>query len=138
MIEKFSDYEGGFIQEEGKFVFEVTNAELIENSKGNPMVVIECKSDAGTTKLYHNIDPKCRWSYNKLISACLNLSAEEKKTFELDYETVHNQLIGKKFLGDVEASTYVKEVKKPNEDGTFETTEEEKVSYKVVSYAPVE
>lgn len=135
MIEKFSDYEGTqYLAEEGQFEFEVMNAELADSKKGTPMVVIELKSDKGVTKVYHSLEPKARWSYNNLIRAALNLTDAQAKTFELDYQTVHQQLIGKKLLGDVEADKYIKEVKKPNDDGTFTTTNEEKTSYKVVSY----
>ena len=135
MIEKFSDYEGTqYIAKEGQFVFEIMNAELADSKKGTPMVVLELKSDEGMTKVYHSLEPKARWSYNNLIRAALNLSNEQAKTFELDYQTVHQQLIGKKILGDVAADKYLKEVKQPNDDGTFTTTNEEKVSYKITSY----
>ena len=136
MIEKFSDYEGQqYLNEEGEFVFEITNAEIKDSKKGEPMVVLEAKSDKGVTTLYHSLNPKARWSYNRLIKACLNLDTPEKVgSFECDYETIHNQLIGKKFIGIVEAQTYTKEVKKPLDDGTFEDSVEEKTSYKVVDY----
>lgn len=135
MIEKFSDYEGTqYLSKEGQFVFEITNAELADSKAGTPMVVLELKSDEGVTTVRHSLNPKARWSYNNLIRAALNLTNEQAKTFELDYETVHQQLIGKKILGDVAEDKYVKEVKKPNDDGTFTTTNEEKVSYKITSY----
>lgn len=136
MIEKFSDFEGmGYLDKEGEFVFEVTEAELKDSKAGTPMVVLTAKSDAGQTTLYHSLNPKARWSYNKLIKACLNLDTREKiESFECDYELVHNQLIGKKFIGVVECQQYDKEVKKPLDDGTFETVTETKDSYKVVDY----
>jgi hypothetical protein len=136
MIEKFSDFEGmGYLDKEGEFVFEVTEAELKDSRAGTPMVVLTAKSDAGQTTLYHSLNPKARWSYNKLIKACLNLDTREKiESFECDYELVHNQLIGKKFIGVVECQQYDKEVKKPLDDGTFETVIETKDSYKVVDY----
>jgi len=136
MIEKFSDYEGQqYLNEEGEFVFEITNAEVKDSKKGEPMVVLEAKSDKGVTTIYHSLNPKARWSYNRLIKACLNLDTPEKVgAFECDYETIHNQLIGKKFIGIVEAQTYIKEIKKPLDDGTFEDSTEEKTSYKVVDY----
>ena len=136
MVEKFSDYESvGFLSEEGDFVFEVKSAELKESKGGNPMVVLECESDHGKTTIYHSLDPKARWSYNNLIKACLKLDTKEKiNAFECDYQTIHNQLIGKKFLGTVEADTYVKDIKIPLDDGTFEDGKEEKTSYKIKSY----
>lgn len=135
MIEKFSDYEGNqYLSKEGQFEFEITDAELADSKKGTPMVVITLKSEEGSTKVYHSLEPKARWSYNNLIRAALALTNEQAKNFELDYQIVHQQLIGKKILGDVTADKYIKEVKKPNDDGTFTTTNEEKTSYKVVSY----
>lgn len=136
MIEKFSDYEGtGFIDKEGDFEFEVMSAELKESQAGNPMVVLEVKSSEGSSTLYHSLTPKARWSYNNLIKACLKLDTKEKiNAFECDYETVHNQLIGKKFLGNVECQSYTKTVKKPQDDGTFADVEELRESYKIVSY----
>lgn len=136
MIEKFSDFEGvGFLQEEGEFVFEIMDAELKDSKAGNPMVVFTAKSDKGQTTLYHSINPKARWSYNNLIKACLKLDTKEKiEAFSCDYELIHNDLVGKKFIGVVEADSYDKEVKKPLDDGTFETTVETKTSYKVTQY----
>lgn len=136
MVEKFSDYEGqAYLNEEGEFVFEVTNAELKDSKSGNPMAVIEVKCEKGMTTLYHSLNPKARWSYNNLIKACLGLDTPEKiAVFECDYELVHNQLIGKKFKGVVEKESYIKEIKIPLEDGTFEDGTEEKVSYKIKEY----
>lgn len=136
MIEKFSDYEGqGFLNKEGIFEFEVMEAEVKDSSKGTPMVVLTVKSSEGQSTLYHSLDPKARWSYNNLIKCCLNLNTKDKiMTFELDYQTIHNQLIGKKFLGEVERQTYTKQIKKMNDDGTFSDAEETKESYKIVSY----
>lgn len=136
MVEKFSDYEGTqYLDREGDFVFEITDAELKESKNGNPMVVLSAKSEAGTTTLYHSLNPKARWSYNSLIKACLKLDTPEKRAaFKLDYETIHNQLIGKKFLGHVTLDTYEKEIKVQNEDGTFSNDTEVKETYKVTSY----
>lgn len=136
MVEKFSDYEGqAYLNEEGEFVFEVTNAELKDSKSGNPMAVIEVKSEKGMTTLYHSLNPKARWSYNNLIKACLGLNTPEKiAAFECDYELIHNQLVGKKFKGVVEKETYIKEIKIPLEDGTFEDGTEEKESYKIKEY----
>lgn len=136
MVEKFSDFEGmGFLSEAGEFVFEVTDAELKDSKAGTPMVVLTAKCDKGQTTLYHSLNPKARWSYNNLIKACLNLDSKEKiESFACDYELIHNDLIGKKFVGVVECQQYQKEVKKPLDDGTFEATTEVKDSYKVVEY----
>lgn len=137
MVEKFSDYEGGqFLDRAGEFVFEITEAELKDSNAGNAMVVFTAKSEAGTTSLYHVLTPKARWSYNNLIKACLHLNTKEKiEAFECDYETIHQELIGKTFLGTVECQSYQKEVKKPQDDGTFDTVMETRESYKVVKYA---
>lgn len=138
MIEKFSDYEGTqFINQEGSFVFEVTDGELRTSSTGNPMVVIGAKSPVGTTTMYFSLTPKARWKYNNFIKACLKLDTPEKiAAFELDYETIHNTLIGKKFVGNVVCETYEKEVKvpSPDGDGTFINTTETKESYKIDSF----
>ena len=136
MVEKFSDFEGmGFLSEAGEFVFEVVEAELKDSKAGNQMVVLTAKCDRGQTTLYHSLAPKARWSYNNLIKACLNLDSREKiDAFECDYELIHNQLIGKKFIGVVKEEIYNKEVKKMLDDGTFENGVEEKVSYKVSEY----
>lgn len=136
MKEKFSDYEGGFLQQEGEFVFEITDAEIKQSKKGDDMVEITAKCLAGTTILRHSLLPKARWSYNNLIKACLHLNTADKiEAFECDYHTIHNDLIGKKFVGDVIAEKYNKEVKTMNDDGTFDTQYIPSISYKVVSYA---
>lgn len=136
MVEKFSDYEDGFIEEAGIFTFEVLDAEIKDSAKGSMMAVFSVKCPVGKTTIYHVIEPKSRWSYNKFIAACLNLSAEEKQTFELDYGTIHLKLVGKKFVGVVEEQSYVKEDKRLLEDGTYDTVEETRVSYKIISYSP--
>lgn len=136
MIEKFSDYESaGFLNQTGEFVFEIVSAELKDSKAGNPMVVLEAKSDAGSTTLYHSLNPKARWSYNNLIKACLKLNTKDKiQAFECDYEIIHNRLIGTQFVGVVECETYQKEIKIPLDDGTFETGTETKESYKIKTY----
>lgn len=138
MIEKFSDYESaGFLDKEGTFEFEVTSYELKESAAGTPMAVFGVKTtDTGAqTTLYHSLNPKARWSYNNLIKACLKLDTPEKiRKFECDYETIGQQLIGKKFIGTVEEQTYVKDVKVLKDDGTYEDGKEEKISYKIVAY----
>ena len=136
MIEKFSDYEGaGFLSQEGEFEFEVMDYELKDSKSGTPMAVFNVKSDAGQSTIYHSLNAKARWSYNNLIKACLKLNTKEKiEAFSCDYETIGNDLVGKKFIGTVEEQTYQKQVKVPLDDGTFEDGVEEKISYKIVSY----
>lgn len=139
MVEKFSDYEGGgFLNQVGNFKFEVLDYELKDSAKGNAMAVFNVKSDAGTTTLYHVLSPKARWSYNNLIKACLRLVTKEQiLSFQCDYETIGNDLLGKEFMGEVVCEKYEKEIKKPNDDGTFETAVEIKDSYKIKSYSAV-
>ena len=136
MVEKFSDYEGGgYLASEGEFVFEVMSAELKDSAKGTPMVVLEVKCDKGTTSIYHSLNKNAKWSYNNLIKCCLGLNTPEKiAAFECDYELIHNDLIGKKFVGVVEKDYYVKEVKIPQDDGTFLDGTEEKTTYKIKEY----
>lgn len=136
MVEKFSDYESvGFLNREGEFEFEVTEAELKASSKGTDMVVFGVKSDAGQSTIYHSLNPKARWSYNNLIKACLKLDTREKiNAFECDYSIIHNQLVGKKFIGVVKCEPYTKTIKVPLDDGTFEDREEIKDGYKIVEY----
>lgn len=136
MIEKFSNYESvGFLATEGEFVFEVKSYELKDSKNGTPMAVLEVEGDMGKSTVYHSLTPKARWSYNNLIKACLKLNTPEKiAAFECDYETIGNQLVGKKFIGVVKQDTYQKQVKIPLDDGTFEDGVEEKVSYKIDSY----
>lgn len=135
MIEKFADFEQiQYLDKEGVFTFTIKNAELTTTKKGDPMWKFDCESDAGKTTLYHAILPTTKWSFNKLIAACLNLTPEQKKTFELDYETIGRQLIGKSFDGKVESERYDKEIKIQNDDGTFSTATEARTSYKIVKY----
>lgn len=136
MVEKFSDYEGSqFLDKEGEFVFEITSYELSKSKAGNTMAVFEAKSEAGSTKLYHSLNPKARWSYNGLIKACMKLDTPEKvAAFECDYELIGRDLVGKKFIGVVECEPYKKEIKRPNDDGTFTDDVETRESYKVKSY----
>ena len=136
MIEKFSDYESvGFLSSEGEFVFEVKEYELKESKNGTPMAVFTVSAMEGQSTIYHSLSPKARWSYNNLIKACLKLDTAAKiAAFECDYQTIGNQLIGKKFIGVVEQETYQKQVKVPQDDGTFEDGIEEKISYKITSY----
>lgn len=136
MKEKFSDYEGAlYLAEEGEFNFEITNAELTDSKKGDPMWKFEVKANEGQSTIYHTLNPKARWSFNNLIKACLHLNTREKiESFECDYETIGQELVGKHFIGVVEAENYQKEVKKPLDDGTFENTVETRTSYKIKSY----
>lgn len=138
MVEKFSDYEGGFLSDEGEFEFEITTAELKDSKSGTLMWEFEAKAPEGSTRIWHSLDPKARWSLNNLIKACLQLSKEEIKTFELDYTLIGQQLVGKHFIGKVELQTYNKAIKVPNDDGTFRDDVEVKESYKIVAYAAVE
>lgn len=136
MVEKFSDYESvGFLNKDGEFQFEITEYELKDSKAGEPMAVFTAKSDAGQTTLYHTLGQKARWSYNNLIKACLKLDTREKiEAFECDYELIGRELIGKKFIGVVEKDTYTKQIKIPQDDGTFIDGVEEKESYKVKHY----
>ena len=136
MIEKFSDYESvGFLSKEGEFEFEITDYELKDSKNDNLMAVFNVKSDEGQSTIYHSLNPKARWSYNNLIKACLKLNTKEKiNSFSCDYETIGNELVGKKFIGVVEEQTYEKQVKVPLDDGTFEDGIEEKISYKIIEY----
>ena len=133
MIEKFSDYESaGFLSKEGEFEFEVMDYELKDSKNGTPMAVFNVKSDEGQSTIYHSLNAKARWSYNK---ACLKLNTKEKiNAFSCDYVTIGHDLVGKKFIGTVKEETYQKQIKIPLEDGTFEDGVEEKISYKIVSY----
>ena len=136
MVEKFSDYESvGFLSKEGEFEFEVTDYELKDSKNDNMMAVFNVKSDEGRAATYQSLDPKARWSENSRIKACLKLNTKEKiNSFSCDYETIGNELVGKKFIGTVKEETYQKQVKVPLDDGTFEDGVEEKVSYKIVEY----
>lgn len=133
MIEKFSDYEGTqYLAQEGQFVFEITNCEMKVSKSGSDMAVFNVKSNVGMSTLYHSLDPKARWSYNKLIKACKHLTPEQIKSYELDYATVGQELVGCKFIGTVEAQKYMKETKVLQEDGTFASSMEEAVNFKIV------
>ena len=136
MIEKFSDYESTqYLEEEGDFVFEVTDYELTDSASGEFQVAkFTVKCDDGILTLRHSLNPKARWSYNNLIRACLHLTKEQAKTFELDYAAIGQQLVGKKFIGTVEAQTYEKNIKKPLDDGTFEDAIEVRTGYKIIQY----
>ena len=136
MVEKFSDYESvGYLSQEGEFEFTVKDYELKDSKAGNPMAVFTVESDAGQSTIYHTLDAKARWSYNNLIKACLKLDTKEKiQNFECNYETIGRELVGKKFIGVVEHETYQKQIKIPQDDGTFIDGTEEKDSYKIKSY----
>ena len=133
MVEKFSDYEGGqYLDHEGQFTFEVTEAELMQSSKGNPMVKVSVKAPEGMSTLYFSLQPKARWKYNKFIKACM-VPPEE-----LDYETFHNQLIGCHFVGDVVRDYYTSTSKVMTPDGRFVDQEVEKETYKIEDFWKVE
>ena len=133
MIEKFSDYETGYLATEGVFEFEVKSYELAEGIKA-AQAVFDVKCDEGITKVRHSLAPNARWSYNKFISACLNLTPEKKRTLEIDYEVIGNDLVGKKFIGVVSLEVYDKISKEPQDDGTFKETTEKKEAYKITEY----
>lgn len=134
MIEKFSDYETGYLATAGEFNFEVTDYELTDG-KEYPVAKFGVKCSAGSTTVWHSLSPKARWSYNKLIKACLNLDTPEKiEAFECDYETIGNELIGKKFHGTVECQTYDKVIKVQQDDGTFVEDVETRETFKIVDY----
>ena len=130
------DYEGTqYISEEGTFIFTVKDAEIKDSKAGNPMVVFTVQSDHGQATLYFPLTDKAKWKYNKFIKACLKFDTVEKyRNFELDYELIHNDLIGTKFLGTVECESYEKTVKVPTDDGRFETKIEDSISYKITDF----
>ena len=134
--EKLIDYEGTqYLNEAGKFEFEITSYELQPGSSGSPVAKFELKCDKGVTTVYHSLNPKARWSQNNLIKCALHINTPEKlAAFELDYETIGNDLIGKKVIGIVERETYLKDVSTPTEDGTFVRETIEKESFKIKSY----
>lgn len=127
MVEKFDDYESGFIAEEGHFQFTITNAEIKDSKSGTLMWVFDCKCEAGVTTIYHSLNEKARWTFNKLIKACTKGNPPK----ELDYITYGQELVGKTFWADVIQDSYTKEVKTPLEDGTFETIQKVQTSYKI-------
>lgn len=142
MKEKFSDFESvGFISKAGEFEFTVKDYELKDSKAGSQMAVFNVENKVeGSTTLYFPLSTKARWNYNNFIKACrpTELDTEEKiANFQFDYEVDGATLVGKKFIGKVEAETYTKEVKVPLDDGTFDTREETKESFKIKSYKPV-
>lgn len=138
MKEKFSDFESvGFLSKAGEFVFTVKSYELKDSKAGTEMAVFNVESEEGASTLYFSLNLKARWNYNNFIKACLHdkLDTKEKiMAFECDYETIGKDLVGKQFKGVVEAESYIKEVKVPLDDGTFDTKEEVKESFKIKSY----
>ena len=139
MKEKFSDFESvSFLATEGEFEFTINSYELTAPATegGFPVAKFEVQCDEGKTTIRHSLNPKARWSYNNLIAAVLNMTKEQRREFVLDYETIGNDLVGKKFIGRVECEQYEKAVKKPLDDGTFEDTVEIKEGYKIVEYQP--
>lgn len=138
MVEKFADYESvNYVEKEGTYEFEVTDYEL-KDGKEFPCAVFEVKSDAGKSTVYCSLSPKARFNYNSFIAACLNLTPEQRKTFELDYEIIGQQLVGKHFLGEVVCESYDKEVKTMNDDGTMSTDIVKKDGYKIKKFYSVE
>ena len=141
MVEKFSDFESAkYLDKEGVFTFTVKDAEVKDSSKGNAIVVFTVEAPEGQSTLYFVLTDKAKWKYNLFIKACLfeKLNTPEKiAAFTLDYELIHKELIGKKFVGKVEEECYEKEIKVPNADGTFDTRVEDKISYKITEFSPV-
>ena len=128
MLENFDDAFGGeYLNKEGVFQFEVIEATLKESSKGDPMVEVTLKCDEGQTKDYFVLTDKAKWKYKNFIALCFGYTSKEALIadgFQKDLDTVHNELIGK----------YIKDVKVENDDGVFETRQEERVSYKINKY----
>ena len=141
MIEKFSDFESAkYLDKEGVFTFTVKDAEVKDSSKGNAMVVFTVEAPEGQSTLYFVLTDKAKKKKNLNIKDCLieKLNTSEKiAAFTLDYELIHKELIGKKFVGKVEEECYEKEIKVPNADGTFDTRVEDKISYKITEFSPV-
>lgn len=142
MIEKFADFEGTkYLEQEGEFIFTVDSCELKQSSTGNDMAVFTVKSLQGQSTLYFSLTPKARWKYNNFIKVCLyeQLNTPEKiAAFELDYQTIGRDLIGKQFIGRVIAEAYDKEVKVPQPDGTFMTEVERRTAYRINEFSSVE
>ena len=139
MVEKFSDYESTmYLSEPGTYIFTVKNAELKDSKNGNLMVEVTCSCDDGELRSWFSLSPKARFKYNNFIAACLKLTREQRRCYELDYETIHNELIGKKFIGTVEEDTYEKPIKAMTEDGRFEERIEEKHVLRIARFDPFE
>lgn len=136
MMVNFADFkENARIEKDGKYKFTIDKAELTCNSKGNPQVIFQLVSDEGTIRLYIQLQQNLLWKYNKLIGAALNLKKGQK--FEYDPETIHNQLIGKQFIGEVKSREYEKE-NKIEQDGLFITQTVTKIAYDVAEFYPVD
>src|SRR5574344_1654273 len=101
MIEKFNDFESNFIEEEGTYRFKITDYELKDGNVA-PMAMFTFKAEEGTMKRGFSLSDKARWRYNQLIAAALKLTKEQRRTYELDYETIGQELVGKEFYGVVE------------------------------------
>lgn len=120
-------------------MFEVKSYELKDSKAGNPMAVFTVESKLeGQSTLYFALTDKARWKYNNFIKACLHneLDTPEKiAKFEWDYAVDGKRLVGKKFIGTVVVEKYDKEVKKPLDDGTFDTVIETTDSYHIDKFA---
>lgn len=138
MVETFEDAFGGeYLNEAGTFNFEITEAILKESKNGDPMVEVTLKCDKGQTKDYFVLTDRAKWKYKQFIALAFGYTSKEALIadgFSKDLETVHNELIGKKVWGKVEEEKYMKEVKVANDDDTFDTKQEERVSYKIKQY----
>lgn len=137
-VENFEDAFGGeYLNEEGTFQFEVAEATIKESRAGDPMVEVTLKCDKGQTKDYFVLTDKAKWKYKQFIALCFGYTSKEALIadgFQKDLDVVHNELIGKKVWGEVKADVYTRDVKVENDDGTFETKQEERTSYKVSKY----
>lgn len=137
-IETFEDAFGGeYLNEAGTFNFEIVEANLKESKNGDPMIEVVLKCDKGQTKDYFVLTDRAKWKYKQFIALAFGYTSKEALIadgFSKDLETVHNEIIGKKVWGKVEEETYIKEVKVANDDDTFDTKQEERVSYKIKQY----
>lgn len=137
-VENFDDAFGNeFLSEEGTFHFEITEAELTTSKSGNEMVEVTLRADQGQTKDYFVLSDKAKWKYKQFIALAFGYTSKEALIadgFTKDLAIVHNELVGKKVWGKVKAESYIKDIKVPNDDDTFETVQEERVSYKIDKY----
>ena len=85
-----------------------------------------------------SLSDKARWRYNQLIAAALKLTKEQRRTYELDYETIGQELVGKEFYGVVEYKEVPRTVRVPDEDGIIVEKTEVKSFYEITQILPVE
>ena len=137
MIEKFNDFESNFIEEEGTYKFKITDYELKDGNVA-PMAMFTFKAEEGTMKRGVSLSDKARWRYNQLIATALKLTKEQRRTYELDYETIGQELVGKEFYGVVEYKEVPRTVRVPDEDGIIVEKTEVKSFYEITQILPVE